>query len=158
MDTDINSHADETAMESYASISLDDLSRFLLVSNVLFPRMREPVSHSFQTIYPPSCEGSKHLPRFEESKHPPQCLQMLFKVQYIYQITKNIYFLSPSGIEPTTDVLCHNISIALQPYYLRIVNTESCMRNKNTQSFIHASYQYDNGYCFSLYSNYTQIR
>ena len=91
MDTDINSHADETTMESYASISLDDLSRFLLVSNVLFPRMREPVSHSFQTIYPPSCEGSKHLPRFEESKHPPQCLQMLFKVQYIITRLQKIY-------------------------------------------------------------------
>ena len=31
--------------ESYSNIPLDDLSRFLLVSNVLFPRVREPVSH-----------------------------------------------------------------------------------------------------------------
>ena len=37
MDTDINSHADETVMESYANIPLNDLSRFLLVSNVFIP-------------------------------------------------------------------------------------------------------------------------
>ena len=38
MDTDVNSHADETVMESYVNIPLDGLlSRFLLVSNVLFP-------------------------------------------------------------------------------------------------------------------------
>ena len=45
MDTDIISHADETVVESYANIPLDDLNRFLLVSNVLFPRVREPVLH-----------------------------------------------------------------------------------------------------------------
>ena len=132
MDTDINSHTDETVMESYAKISLDDLSRFLLVSNVLFPRVCEPVSHKFQTIYPPSCEGSKRLPRLEESEHPPQRLQMLYRdialletllvlklyvnaiqspVHY-YQVIKKP-FLSPSGIEPATDVLCHNISVAI---------------------------------------------
>ena len=37
IDTDVNSHAYETVMESYANIPLDDKSHFLLVSNVLFP-------------------------------------------------------------------------------------------------------------------------
>ena len=45
MDTDINFHADETIMESYPNIPLDNLSRFLLVSNVLFRQVREPASH-----------------------------------------------------------------------------------------------------------------
>ena len=75
MDADINSHADETVMESYANIPLDDLSRFLVVSNVISPRVREPVSHYLQTLYPPSYEGSKH---------PPQCLQMLYKEDLLY--------------------------------------------------------------------------
>ena len=133
MDTNINSQADETVMESYAKIPLDDVSRFLLVSNVSFPLVREPVSHLFQTLYPPSCKRSKHLPLFEEFKHPPQCLQMLyredllylgywfsnctqmlFKVQYIItRLHQKQKILSPSGIEHATDVLCHNTLMAL---------------------------------------------
>ena len=45
IDTDVNSLAYETVMESYANIPVDDLSRFLLVSNVVFPQVCEPVSH-----------------------------------------------------------------------------------------------------------------
>ena len=45
IDTDVNSLAYETVMESYANIPVNDLSRFLFVSNVVFPRVREPVSH-----------------------------------------------------------------------------------------------------------------
>ena len=69
-------------------------------------------------------------------------------------------FMSLLRIEPATDVLCHNISVAL-PTLLpssycqdRILHT----RTKNKQSFIHVSYQYDNGCCFRLYSNDTQIQ
>ena len=35
-------------MESYSNIPLDDLSRFLIVSNVLFPRVREPFYTNFK--------------------------------------------------------------------------------------------------------------
>ena len=79
MDTDINSHADETVIKSYANIPLDDLSRFLLVSTLYSHGCVNPFHTKSQTTYPPSCEGSKHLPRFEESKHPPQYLLMIYR-------------------------------------------------------------------------------
>ena len=47
MDTDINSHADETFMESYQKIPPDDLSRFLLASNIILPQL---LSHSLQYL------------------------------------------------------------------------------------------------------------
>ena len=52
MDTDINLHADETVIESYANIPLDDLSRFLLVSNVYSPRCVNPFHTSFKHYIP----------------------------------------------------------------------------------------------------------
>ena len=76
-------------------------------------------------------EGSKHLPRFEESKHPPQYLPMLYgdiarlgtlvlklhvnaiqsPVHYYQIIKKN--FLDAMRIEPATYILNYNISVAL---------------------------------------------
>ena len=82
-------------------------------------------------MHPPSCKGSKHLPRFGEFKHPPQYLQMLFRdkdllgtlvlklyvnaiqSQYIIARLVKKSFLSPSRIEPVTYVLSHNISVVL---------------------------------------------
>ena len=41
------------------------------LQRLISPWVREPFSHKFQTIHPPSYEGSKHFPRFEESKTSP---------------------------------------------------------------------------------------
>ena len=53
MDTDVNSHVDETVMESQVYIPLDDMSRFLLVSNVYFPpRCVNPFHTNFKQYIP----------------------------------------------------------------------------------------------------------
>ena len=51
--------------------------------------------------------------------------------------------MSPSGIEPATDVLCHNISVAFQSCYLVVIaKTESCVREPKirNQLLFHAFY------------------
>ena len=50
--TDVNSLAYKTVMESYANIPLGDLSRFLLVSNVLSPRCVNPFHTNFKHYIP----------------------------------------------------------------------------------------------------------
>ena len=65
-----------------------------------------------------------------------------------YQIIE-IPLMSPAGIEPATDVLCHNISVALptllSTMVVVIIKTESCIRKPKirNQLLFHAFYLSD---------------
>ena len=130
MNTDINSYGDEMVMESHANMSLDDFSRFLLVSNVSSPGCVNPFHTNFKHYIP---LAAKDLSISLGSKNPNISLNVCkCSTEKIYS-TRNIgtqtvskcysnsstllpdykkTFLSPSGIEPATDVMCHNISVA----------------------------------------------
>ena len=119
-------------MESYLNIPLEDISRSLLVSNVLFPPGCVNMFHTnFEQYIPPTAKDLCISIGSKKPNVPPQYLQMLYRdiallgtlvlklyvnaIQspvHNYQIIKKIHILSPSGIKPATDVLSHNISVA----------------------------------------------
>ena len=71
MDTDINSHADETVTESYVNILLDDLSRFLLVSNVNPPGCMNPFHTNFKHYIPLAAKDLSISLSSKNSNIPP---------------------------------------------------------------------------------------
>ena len=131
MDTDINSHADETVMESYPNIPLDDVSRF---SNVLFPPGCVTPFHTNFKDYIPLAVKDLSISLGSKNPNIPlntcKCstdiallgtlvlklyVNVIQSPEHHYQIIKKT-FLSPSGIKPATYVLSHNISVTLPTF------------------------------------------
>ena len=111
---------------------------FTLISNIISPQL---LSRSLQYL--------QVLPREDLLYKEFSTLKPYENITrgpvFFYQIKKA--FMSPSEIEPATDVLCHNISVALPTlfYLVVIAKTKSCIREPKlrNQLLFHASYLSD---------------
>ena len=102
-------------MESYANILLDDLSHFLLVFVNPFHTNFKHIPLAVKDLNIPlnvcKCSTEKiYSTRDIGTQTVRKCYS---KSSPLIPDYKNKSFLSPSGIEPATDVLCHNISVVL---------------------------------------------